>query len=269
MTIPDADLDDRLKRLGSDLDQLSRAHPPRSKSTSRSSRVPALGVIGLAAASVVGLVLITTSRSAQPPSLAPSTDVSLPLPTAPVFDPASFAGTQACLSDMEAFRDGLQGQGPAEFPDPASASFVGFAEPGADDWVRILVYDDSAAYTCVVSLAARPDSPVHGDLIAGDAGPLPLRPDSDRVVLVDAPGSSEQLGVGPGNTLYVGLAGERVTGVEATLPDGTTVAGVLSGGWFFIDATVPAGVELYYSDQITWTLDDGTTKTASPQELSS
>ncbi|MFT3852440.1 MAG: hypothetical protein QM733_06865 [Ilumatobacteraceae bacterium] len=221
-----------------------------------------MAVAGLAAGSIAGLVAVTDLRGERP--VTPAADTS----TMPSYDPSVFPGSQACLNGMEQYRADIppEMRAGAVLPDPEHASFVGFPEHGSDVQVRLLIFDGNAVVTCIVDRAASSDDVVQPDSV-GRPGLQPVTPAREQVILVEAGGSSETLGVGPGNTLYIGRVGEDVASVQADLPDGTTVTGVLSDGWFMIDAPVADGVELHDSDLITWTLNDGETRSAPATDL--
>ncbi len=256
MTIQRPELDEQLRALGDELDRRSRAHTHVPLDNPKRSRGPMLIAAGLVAVTVSGLALIASIRTdtdtvAPPATEPPATAAS----TTPSIAPAAYPGTQACVDSLERF---VNSDMPADvlervdWPNVAEAQVITLDVPNEPSQVRVLIVDDNAGYTCKFDRDAPATTTVNGDLVASAPGPIAQRPDPDQVHLIDAPGTSINLGVGPGTTLYVGRIGDAVVDIAAVLPNGDRQPGVINDGWFVIDVDVPSGVELHSGDQIAW-----------------
>ena len=260
MTVSEHDLDERLQAFGDELDRRSRTHPPAQQPDSESrSRVPLLLAGVLVAFAVGGLAVFAITRHRPPEPSVPAATPEL-APDVQGGDARTLAASTACLRSLERFVDSDMPAMPAEvaasleWPAVDSAKIIAFDIPGELSLVRILIVDANAGYICKTDRQAPAEATVHGDLVDNALGPFPAGPDRDQIDVVSSIGSSPQLGVGPGTTLYVGRVGADVSTVEAVLPNGGPPARChLRDGWFVIDVDVPDGVELFYNDQIAWT----------------
>ncbi len=260
MTIHGPDLDEQLRSLGNELDRSSRAHLPAQRDTPHRSRMPMLVAAGLVAVTVSGLAVISNIRSTNDAVTPPATQPPITTAaTAPIV-PDEFPATQACFNSLDRF---VNSDMPAEvaertdWPDATVARVLAFDGPNEPSQVRVLIVDDNAGYTCKFDRNADANATIRGDLISFDRGSVASLPGADQIEIVDAPGTSINLGVGPGTTLYIGRSGTDVVDIAVVLPNGDRQRGVITDGWFIIDVDVPTGVELYTGDRIVWTTNTG------------
>jgi hypothetical protein len=258
------DLDQQLRSLGEELDRRSRAHTAAPADTQHRSRMPMLIAAGLVAVAVTGLAIISNVRSSNDDVLPPATQPPITAAvTAPV-SPDVLAGTQDCFDSLDRV---VNSDVPAEvaarldWPNPAEARVLVFDVPNEPSDVRVLIVDDNAGYTCKfhrdADANANANASIQGVFVGSTPGSVAPQPDAGQIHIVDVSGTSINLGVGPGTTLYVGRSGPDVVDVAAVLSNGERQPGVITDGWFVIDVDVPADVELNTDDRIAWTTDTG------------
>lgn len=120
-------------------------------------------------------------------------------------------------------------------------SAVLFAPTGSAPNGTVLVSIEDVFFTCNVSSDGEAMLTDHS--VVGQTWGNRPRADAVQVLEVRGDASGPAL-VGPGRILVFGRAGAAVAGVELALPDGTTSAAELVGGWFLADTGVPTDVPM-------------------------
>lgn len=240
--------DDRypvVARLEVDVDQADRSQ--RRSPSILAVAAAAVLVAGVAGGAWLGLSRSTTRSNDEPQ-----------LPSAPaVSTPPAESVARWCdqlLADATAFA-------PDEGVFAAWHEGTSFPPPVWTESEQIVIRDDDWVLSCV------PDSSTPPNRIGlSQLGPRtnPAPPADDRVVVeMQYYYESDQAAAsGPAGISVVGRVGSEVAAVELEFDDGSILRGVIVDGWFRILGDLPA-VSRPSSEHLTWTLHDGSERSAS------